>query len=124
MQNRRIIGTGIIRGWLSDINDVSNLGEDYFAMNLDYTDGTHPQFNGNISAMSWKSEKFQDFKEYQYTYDAANRLLTADYNISQRYDAAISNPVSADLQSVLMIPSTRADLQSLRSKKNPVRAGL
>ena len=64
------------------------------AYQLDYTnppDNGLSQYNGNIAAISWKSEKFPDYKKYQFTYDKANRLLTTQYNISQRYNVITGN---------------------------------
>ncbi len=86
-----------IRGWMTDINDVSALGSDYFAMQLQYT--AAGQHNGNIGAIDWKSAGDTDLKTYTYSYDKVNRLTEAtftnvtddnfdnDYNMSATYDA-------------------------------------
>ncbi len=86
-----------IRGWMTDINDVSALGSDYFAMQLQYT--AAGQHNGNIGAIDWKSAGDTDLKTYTYSYDKVNRLTAAvfdnangttydnDYNMSATYDA-------------------------------------
>jgi RHS repeat-associated protein len=67
-----------IRDWLTDINDVT--GNDMFAMHLGYTSNTYPnpQFNGNIASIQWKTDMF-DLNNYDFDYDGANRLITADY---------------------------------------------
>ena len=62
-------------------------------MKLDYNTATHPQFNGNIGAMSWTSTQFPDIKLYDFAYDGLNRLKSATfvnaglYNTSYTYDA-------------------------------------
>ncbi len=39
-----------------------------------------PAFNGNASGMVWKSKGDGQIRKYDYTYDAPNRLLGADFN--------------------------------------------
>jgi len=65
-----------IRGWLTDINDVDGLGNDKFAMKLNYTSAAHALYNGNIASMKWKTAMFNT-QEYQFEYDKANRLKSA-----------------------------------------------
>jgi len=73
-----------IRGWLTEINDVTNLGADLFAYKLNYQtgDGAYsvtPQFNGNISQVVWGAATDNIKKSYLYTYDKLNRLKSAKY---------------------------------------------
>ena len=86
-----------IRGWLTHINNsaLSNDGtynddaNDLFGMELKYTDAvsingtnTTTQFNGNISAMQWKTNNLVDAsteKIYGFKYDNLNRLTDATY---------------------------------------------
>ncbi|OWY22468.1 hypothetical protein C7N43_08655 [Sphingobacteriales bacterium UPWRP_1] len=79
------------RGWLTAINDPNNLsagGElynDLFAMSLHYNNVPtllgSPNYNGNISAIEWKTEQDGILRAYSFSYDALNRL-TAAYNPS------------------------------------------
>ena len=63
-------------------------------MTLAYTAGSNPQYNGNISGITWKSHNFSDIKTYDFTYDVINRLdkaiynneLTGGYSTSYTYD--------------------------------------
>ncbi len=76
-----------IRGWLRGINDVNLLGNDLFAFALDYNTGINPLYNGNISATSWQTANDHITRRYEYTYDALNRITTAEsgtgrYNLS------------------------------------------
>ncbi len=86
-----------IRGWLTNINNsvLNNDGtynddsNDLFGMELKYNDvvsinsvNTTAQFNGNISAIQWKTNNLVDAtveKIYGFKYDVVNRLLDATY---------------------------------------------
>jgi len=74
-----------IRGWLTNINDPDNIGDDQFAMKLMYNDPSDinslspiEQYNGNISGMIWKSSE-RGPQAYCFAYDPLNRLLKAQY---------------------------------------------
>ncbi|MDJ1467161.1 DUF6443 domain-containing protein [Xanthocytophaga flava] len=72
-----------IRSWLTSVNaGALNTSEnDLFGMKLNYQeDGVN--FNGNISKQSWISHNVRTSpnRVYDYSYDAANRLLTATYS--------------------------------------------
>lgn len=75
-----------IRGWLKSINkDYANgltaAGASWFGMELNYDGGfTSNQFNGNISGTKWRSRGDGEQRAFGYGYDAANRLLYADFN--------------------------------------------
>lgn len=75
-----------IRGWLTAINDPTDLSGDLFGMDLCYNDTipiggltTLAQFNGNISGIRWKSIGESNSKGYGFIYDALNRLKDSDY---------------------------------------------
>jgi len=81
-----------IRGWLTGINDPSTCtapsGEpiaDLFSMGLDYestANGAAAQYNGNIAAIQWRNNvngSCLTRQQYRFTYDYANRLLTANH---------------------------------------------
>lgn len=84
-----------IRGWLLGINRgfVTNAGSvapaagTWFGFDLGYDKTSNastnayqtPQFNGNISGQSWRSAGDNIARQYRYSYDAANRLLKADF---------------------------------------------
>jgi RHS repeat-associated protein len=84
-----------IRGWLSSINknyltSAAQTPVHYFGMNLGY-DKTTPtattigtaykgfQYNGNIAGTVWKSAGDGVNRQYDFTYDNANRLTAADF---------------------------------------------
>ena len=76
-----------IRGWLTNINDVNNLGPDLFAYNLRY-DESHSGtavpdqvYNGNIRQVIWKSAKNNTKKGYVYRYDKLSRLKASYYRL-------------------------------------------
>ncbi len=70
-----------IRGWLTNINDPAAADSAHvFGMNLSYTTGTTPQYNGNISGMEWNGLGEPGIKNFDYTYDPVNRITSADYS--------------------------------------------
>ncbi|MBW7893385.1 MAG: hypothetical protein H3C48_20695, partial [Chitinophagaceae bacterium] len=79
-----------IRGWLLGINKDYITGtsnsDRYFGFELGYDQDpsigsyAHKEYNGNISGVLWKSEGDQQKRKYDFSYDAANRLLKADFN--------------------------------------------
>lgn len=80
-----------IRGWLLSINkdfiSASSNNDQYFAMQLGYDKdgyGSFPnkQYNGNISGTIWKTAGDNINRKFDYAYDNANRLLSADFNQS------------------------------------------
>ncbi|PZR04058.1 MAG: hypothetical protein DI539_25820, partial [Flavobacterium psychrophilum] len=87
-----------IRGWLTHINNSALSNDilhnddsnDLFGMELKYntgitvgTDEIIPQYNGNVSSMSWKTNNLVDpspvEKVYGFKYDALNRLTDSKY---------------------------------------------
>ena len=82
-----------IRNWLTRMNqsdlsaDNASDPQDYFGMNLEYENAVPslsntPQFNGNISAITWNNglgEGEATQNAYRYTYDAMNRIHSAEY---------------------------------------------
>ena len=99
------------RGWLTQINDedLSDGEGDLFGMRLYYQEGLpalngDPQYNGNISAVVWKSAPDNVKRGYGYGYDGINQLLYAQYarNNSgswsgQEYDQYSVSNLSYDL---------------------------
>ncbi len=68
-----------IKGWVTDINDVGNIGNDLFALGLNYEAGSG-LYNGNIFQMEWLVKDANALaKRYQFTYDGLNRLKIANY---------------------------------------------
>ncbi|HCN48622.1 MAG TPA: sugar-binding protein [Chryseobacterium sp.] len=73
-----------IRGWMSEINDPDNLGNDFFAMRLKYQnpqDGQYgiAKYNGNISEVDWKTASDKIHRRYAYSYDSLNRLTKGTF---------------------------------------------
>ncbi|HWR33557.1 MAG TPA: DUF6443 domain-containing protein, partial [Chitinophagaceae bacterium] len=81
-----------IRGWLIGMNrdfvkDVSSTN--WFGYEVAYDNTSNiisgqsyaaAQFNGNITGLTWKARGDAQKRKYDFTYDYANRLLTADFN--------------------------------------------
>src|SRR5690606_16150997 len=80
-----------IRGWTLGVNRqyISNSHERYFGFELAYDKApniiggsnnyTGLQYNGNIAGTTWKSAGDEERRRYLFTYDAANRLKTANF---------------------------------------------
>jgi RHS repeat-associated protein len=94
-----------IRGWITGINDFSNLSNDLFAYKINYNilDITNtkpyladqsfeikPKFNGNISQIDWikvdPSAAAEPVKSYGYSYDKLNRLRAGFYYVKSGND--------------------------------------
>ncbi|MCR9252069.1 MAG: DUF6443 domain-containing protein, partial [bacterium] len=72
-----------LQGRLKSINDPDQDGK-AFAMEFFYNENLGglsqtKQYNGNISAISWKSGTDVNAKAYAYSYDASDRLVGAKY---------------------------------------------
>ncbi|MBC9795856.1 DUF6443 domain-containing protein [Sinomicrobium weinanense] len=97
-----------VRGWLKEINDVTNLSNKLFAFKINYNTkemgaSNTPLYNGNISETIWKTANDlvggERTRGYAYTYDALNRITYADYgikttggfNLSTGYDLRVDN---------------------------------
>lgn len=82
-----------IRGWLTNMNYPDTMGDDLFAMKLYYADeftalGADEQYNGNITAMEWRSmysAGLSDNQAYGYQYDEINQLKKAKYGAGSNY---------------------------------------
>ncbi len=81
-----------IRGWLLGANREyarDAVSSNYFGFDLGYDKTNNnivgsqtyqtPQYNGNIAGMVWKSRGDGEKRKYDFAYDAANRLLKADF---------------------------------------------
>lgn len=89
------LGTGLqdinytynIRGWMTQINDPTNLGNDLFGYEIKFTNPedtnqSSPKYNGNISEIDWRTASSfnNNKKRYSYQYDGLNRLLAGIYS--------------------------------------------
>lgn len=82
-----------IRGWMLGVNrdyTKDQNSSNYFGFDLGYDKVnnniigsltySNPQYNGNISGMVWKAKGDGEKRKYDFTYDAANRLMGAEFN--------------------------------------------
>ncbi|RNA61954.1 RHS repeat-associated core domain-containing protein [Chryseobacterium nematophagum] len=73
-----------IRGWMTKINDPSNLNGKLFGYEIKYnnpvlTTLAPAKYNGNIAEIDWKTSNDGILKRYAYHYDGLNRLLYGHY---------------------------------------------
>ncbi|MBL7739066.1 MAG: RHS repeat-associated core domain-containing protein [Chitinophagaceae bacterium] len=75
---------GVNRDFVKDVNTTN-----WFGYELGYENPNtiisgqsyaNPQVNGNIAGVTWKSKGDSEKRKYDYTYDNANRLVSADFN--------------------------------------------
>jgi len=90
-----------IRGWLTNINDVSDFGTDLFASRLNYNVvdpllGGVKLYNGNISQTLWKTSNDNKLRSYGYNYDALNRIKSASYKATSEADRYSLNNINYD----------------------------
>ncbi|MBW8360993.1 MAG: RHS repeat-associated core domain-containing protein [Kaistella sp.] len=74
-----------IRGWLTGVNNPSDLGDDLFAYRLKYTNPdystlTDGKYNGNIAEADWITASDETLRRYTYQYDGLNRLKKGIYS--------------------------------------------
>ncbi|MCL9804653.1 DUF6443 domain-containing protein [Flavobacterium amniphilum] len=92
-----------VRGWLKDINNISHMENDLFALKLNYDEQNQPYTNGpgqplfnrNISGMTWKTDNISStLKSYYYDYDNLDRMKSANYAengiLNYKYNESIS----------------------------------
>ncbi len=97
-----------IRGWLTQINDISGLQQgtdpaDLFSFKLNYNtvDGTtsaaNKLYNGNIAETFWRTATDGGFvRNYGYKYDNLNRLKEANYQKSGQLTNMYNENLSYD----------------------------
>ena len=67
-----------IRNWLTQINSELFIQE-LFYEKTPVGSSVAPQYNGNISATSWKTQLQSDFHSYAFSYDGVDRLVTSEF---------------------------------------------
>ncbi|WP_160136249.1 DUF6443 domain-containing protein [Chryseobacterium sp. c4a] len=102
-----------IRGWLTNINDPENLGNDFFAMQLKYQNPQDTQngiakYNGNIAEVDWKTSSDKIHRRYSYTYDPLNRVTKGTFltpyltsNVQNHfYDEEVSYDLNGNIKTL------------------------
>lgn len=92
-----------IRGWLKSVNDGLVTGDDLFGYKLSYNSteltGATPLYNGNISETHWVAKTSNGESEnraYDYSFDALNRLKSANYHRLNASEAEDYSLMSVD----------------------------
>ncbi|WP_440067155.1 DUF6443 domain-containing protein [Tenacibaculum discolor] len=93
-----------VRGWLKNINEDGKNDNDLFNFTLAYNDPTDPLkalYNGNIAQTNWSTLSVNNTSnpvstQYEYTYDALNRITAAIDNTGE-YSVGNITPISYDL---------------------------
>ncbi|MEB4759084.1 DUF6443 domain-containing protein [Chryseobacterium indologenes] len=74
-----------IRGWLTKVNDPSNVSGKLFAYEIKYQNPVYSnvstgKYNGNISEIDWVSADNGKFRRYNYRYDGLERVKEGIYS--------------------------------------------
>jgi RHS repeat-associated protein len=114
-----------IRGWMLGMNRdyVKDATTNYFGFELGYDKMANiiagqsyssAQYNGNIGGMTWKSMGDAEKRKYDFTYDAANRILSADFN--QYTSSAFSKSAGIDFSLNCMSYDANGNIQSMKQR--------
>ena len=88
-----------IRGWLTRINELGSVN-DYFSQRLHYDFGFEKKsYNGNVAGVQWQRAGGQAHA-YGYLYDAANRVIGADYRQRAEVGSWATEPGSFSVDKV------------------------
>jgi hypothetical protein len=106
-----------IRGWLTKINDISNLQQgtdpaDLFSFKLNYntvdgsTGAADKLYNGNIAETFWSTATDGGYvRNYGYKYDSLNRLKDATYqksnSVTHNYDENLTYDKNGNIVTLL-----------------------
>ncbi len=79
------------KGWLKQMNDVNNMGNDLFSLKLNYNtskiQNNTSLYNNTIKTFLWRTNNFStDLRGYTYKYDALNRIKEAKGYKNNNYD--------------------------------------
>jgi|26BtaG_2_1085354.scaffolds.fasta_scaffold00028_3 RHS repeat-associated protein len=126
-----------IRGWLTNINDVSKLNKpnaplDLFAFKINYNDPVsghfnssnsevEPLYNGNISETFWRTASDNILRGYGYSYDQINRLKNAYY---QKPNATVPLPHTYDEYLKYDLNGNITELKRFSGSDTPIGAQL
>ncbi|MBK7289138.1 MAG: hypothetical protein IPI78_02195 [Chitinophagaceae bacterium] len=119
-----------IRGWMLGANrdyaKNTSSTSNYFGFDLGYdktavqpTGGSSigiyaaGQYNGNITGMVWKSTGDDEIRKYDFTYDGANRLLTADFN---QYTSGFNKNAGIDFSVSGLSYDANGNIQSMKQR--------
>ncbi len=108
-----------IRGWMTKINDPSNLNGRLFGYEIKYhnpvSSAKSPgKFNGNIAEIDWKNSSEDILKRYNYEYDPLNRLKNGFYS-----EPNATNPANGNFDEYLTY-DLNGNISTLQRKATPV----
>ncbi|WP_080780248.1 DUF6443 domain-containing protein [Chryseobacterium phocaeense] len=101
-----------IRGWVTKMNDPSNLSGKLFGYELKYNNPVNTslsagKFNGNITEVDWAAAGNTGLKRYSYQYDPLNRLKSGIYSepgasvpVNNFYNETIAYDLNGKIQNL------------------------
>ncbi len=109
---------GINRDYVRDANN-----DNWFGYELGYEKAVNiiagqsyasPQINGNIAGVTWKSKGDSEKRKFDYTYDAANRLISADF--SQYTSGSFNKTAGIDFSVTNLTYDANSNILSMNQK--------
>ncbi|WP_336703641.1 DUF6443 domain-containing protein [Chryseobacterium indologenes] len=101
-----------IRGWLTKVNNPTNLGGKLFAYEIKYYNPVYStvsagKYNGNIAEIDWQAADGGTLRRYNYQYDGLERLKNGIYSEpnatvpkNNYYNEALTYDVNGNIQSL------------------------
>lgn len=101
-----------IRGWLTKMNDPTNLNGKLFAYEIKYHNPAYStvstgKYNGNIAEIDWQAADGRPFSRYNYQYDALDRLKSGIYSepnatvpMNDYYNESLTYDVNGNIQTL------------------------
>ncbi|KAB1232320.1 RHS repeat-associated core domain-containing protein [Chryseobacterium viscerum] len=99
-----------IRGWMTKINNPTNLNGKLFGYEIKYNNPESSnivtgRFNGNIAEVDWKNSFENVLKRYNYEYDKLNRLKNSFYRepvtgISGNFDEYLTYDLNGNISNL------------------------
>ncbi|WP_417355193.1 DUF6443 domain-containing protein [Flavobacterium sp.] len=100
-----------IHGWLTDINDVDNLGGDLYAYHLNYNEVAGAGvalYNGDVTQARWASNlngSVNSSNGYDFSYDKLRRLTYANYigngtNANGAFNEIVSYDINGNIETL------------------------
>jgi len=81
---------------LTDLNDISTLGNDLFSMKLNYNS------SNNINHQSWKTPSTPNqIQSFTYNYDNLNRITQATFNVGGNYNETFNYDKNGNIKTLL-----------------------
>jgi RHS repeat-associated protein len=109
--------TGINKDFALDNNNYSQWGK-YFGMYLGYDNRdnmfSHPQLNGNITGVIWKSQGDNTPRKFDFEYDNLDRFTKANFNQRKKPGDATWSNAEVDFTTIVQYEDGNGNIKSMK----------